>query len=337
VHAVRDVFPHAVLQWEDFKQHNAIRLLDRYRTTLPSFNDDIQGTAAVVVAGILAALRHSGERIAGQRLVFLGAGAAAIGIARLMSQVMRRAGAAKDDISAGIVMLDSRGLIFDGREDVDEDKRPFALPAAALARYGFPPARRHDFQTVIRQVAPTILIGTSSTPGAFGEDAIREMAKRTRSPIIFPLSNPTSKAEATPADLLHWTGGRALVATGSPFDPVDIGGTTRQVGQANNVFIFPGVGLGAVVAHAREITDSMFLAAADTLAGLVATDRLSVGALYPRLSGLRDVSRAIAIAVAEQARDCGVAGLDADEDVAARVSAAMWMPSYPAESRRASG
>jgi malic enzyme len=337
VHAVRDVFPHAVLQWEDFKQHNAIRLLDRYRATLPSFNDDIQGTAAVVVAGILAALRHSGERIAGQRLVFLGAGAAAIGIARLMSQVMRRAGAAKDDISAGIVMLDSRGLIFDGREDVDEDKRPFALPAAALARYGFPPARRHDFQTVIRQVAPTILIGTSSTPGAFGEDAIREMAKRTRSPIIFPLSNPTSKAEATPADLLHWTGGRALVATGSPFDPVDIGGTTRQVGQANNVFIFPGVGLGAVVAHAREITDSMFLAAADTLAGLVATDRLSVGALYPRLSGLRDVSRAIAIAVAEQARDCGVAGLDADEDVAARVSAAMWMPSYPAESRRASG
>jgi malic enzyme len=336
VHAVRDVFPRAVLQWEDFKQHNAIRLLDRYRATLPSFNDDIQGTAAVVVAGILAALRHSGERIAGQRLVFLGAGAAGIGIARLMSQVMRRAGAAEDDISAGIVMLDSRGLIFDGREDVDEDKRPFALPAVALARYGFPPARRHDFQTVIRQVAPTILIGTSSTPGAFGEDAIREMAMRTRYPIIFPLSNPTSKSEATPADVLHWTGGRALVATGSPFDPVDIGGTTRQVGQANNVFIFPGVGLGAVVAQAREITDSMFVTAADTLASLVGTDRLSAGALYPRLSALREVSRAIAIAVAEQARDCGVAGLDADDDVAARVSAAMWMPSYPAESRRAS-
>lgn len=337
VYAVRDVFPHAVLQWEDFKQHNAIRLLDRYRASLPSFNDDIQGTAAVVVAGILAALRHSGGRVAEQRMVFLGAGAAGIGIARLMSQVMRRAGVAEDDISAAIVMLDSRGLIFDGRPDVDEDKRPFALPSGALARYGFPPARQHDFQTVIRQVAPTVLIGTSSTPGAFGEDAIREMAARTRFPIIFPLSNPTSKSEATPADVLRWTGGRALVATGSPFDPVDIGGTTRQVGQANNVFIFPGVGLGAVAAQAREITDSMFLAAAHTLAGLVGTDRLSAGALYPRLSGLREVSRAIAVAVAEQARECGVAGLDAGEDIAARVGAAMWMPSYPAEGRGVSG
>jgi malic enzyme len=329
VHAVREVFPHAVLQWEDFKQHNAIRLLDRYRATLPSFNDDIQGTAAVVVAGILAALRHTGEQVAGQRLVFLGAGAAGTGIARLTRKVMRRAGVAEDDISAAIVMLDSRGLIFEGREDLDEDKRPFALPAVALARYGFPSARRHDLQAVIRHVAPTILIGTSSTPGAFGEDAIREMATRTRSPIIFPLSNPTSMSEATPADLLHWTGGRALVATGSPFDPVDIGGTTRQVGQANNVFIFPGVGLGAVVAQAREVTDNMFLAAADTLAGLVGTDRLSAGALYPRLSGLREVSRAIAIAVAEQARHCGVAGLDADQDVASLVNAAMWMPGYP--------
>jgi len=330
VHAVRDVFPHAVLQWEDFKQHNAIRLLDRYRTTLPSFNDDIQGTAAVVAAGILAALRHSGEPVAGQRLVFLGAGAAGIGIARLMGQVMRRAGASADEIRAAIVMLDSHGLIFDGRDDVAEDKRPFALPAVALARYGFPSARRHDFQTVIRQVAPTILVGTSSTPGAFGEDAVKAMAARTRSPIIFPLSNPTSKSEATPGDLLHWTAGRALVATGSPFGPVDVAGNTRQIGQANNVFIFPGVGLGAVVAQAREVTDSMFLAAADTLASLVGPDRLSAGALYPRLGDLREVSRAIAIAVAERARECGVAHLDADQDVTSRVEAAMWTPNYPA-------
>jgi len=330
VHAVRDVFPHAVLQWEDFKQHNAIRLLDRYRTTLPSFNDDIQGTAAVVAAGILAALRHSGEPVAGQRLVFLGAGAAGIGIARLMGQVMRRAGASADEIRAAIVMLDSHGLIFDGRDDVAEDKRPFALPAVALARYGFPSARRHDFQTVIRQVAPTILVGTSSTPGAFGEDAVKAMAARTRSPIIFPLSNPTSKSEATPGDLLHWTAGRALVATGSPFGPVDVAGNTRQIGQANNVFIFPGVGLGAVVAQAREVTDSMFLAAADTLASLVGPDRLSAGALYPRLGDLREVSRAIAIAVAEQARECGMAHLDADQDVTSRVEAAMWTPNYPA-------
>ncbi len=330
VHAIREVYPHAVLQWEDFKQHNAIRLLDRYRTALPSFNDDIQGTAAVVVAGILAALRRGGEMVAGQRLVFLGAGAAGLGIARLLSQVMRRSGIAEDDIRAAIAMVDSRGLIFDGREDVDEDKRPFALPRAALARYGFPPASRHDFHAVIRQVAPTILIGTSSTPGAFDEDAITQMAAQARSPIIFPLSNPTSKAEATPADVLRWTGGRALVATGSPFGPVDVAGTARQIGQANNVFIFPGVGLGAVVARAREITDSMFLAAADTLAGLVPPDRLAAGALYPPVADLRRVSRAIAIAVAEQARECGVAHPEAPKDVAAAVAAAMWTPSYPA-------
>jgi malate dehydrogenase (oxaloacetate-decarboxylating) len=336
VDAVRDVYPHAVLQWEDFKQHNAIRLLDRYRATLPSFNDDIQGTAAVVVAGILAALRHSGELVSGQRLVFLGAGAAGIGIARLWSQVMRRAGVVEDEISAAIVMLDSRGLIFDGRDDVDEDKLPFALPTTAFARYGFPAARRHDLQAVIRQVSPTILIGTSSTPGAFGEDAITEMARRTRSPIILPLSNPTSKSEATPADVLRWTGGRALVATGSPFEPVDIGGSTREVGQANNVFVFPGVGLGAVVAQTREITDGMFLAAADTLATLVGTDRLSAGALYPRLSGLREVSRAIAVAVVEQAGECGVADLDGDQDAASLVDAAMWTPSYAASNRRTS-
>jgi malic enzyme len=329
VHAVREVFPHAVLQWEDFKQHNAIRLLDRYRVALPSFNDDIQGTAAVVVAGVLAALRHSGEPTAGQRIVFLGAGAAGLGIARLMSQVMRRAGVPEHDIRAAIVMLDSRGLIFDGRENVDEDKRPFALSTVALARYGFSPATSHDLRTVIRHVAPTILIGTSSTPGAFDEEAIRDMAARTRSPIIFPLSNPTSKSEATPADVLHWTGGRAVVATGSPFGPVEIGGTTRQIGQANNVFIFPGVGLGAIVAQAREVTDGMFLAAADTLAGLVRPDRLSAGALYPPVADLREVSRAIAIAVAEHARECGVARPGGDHDVTAAVDAAMWTPNYP--------
>jgi malic enzyme len=328
VHAVREVFPRAVLQWEDFKQHNAIRLLDRYRSVLPSFNDDIQGTAAVVVAGVLAALRHIGGIASGQRLVFFGAGAAGLGTARLMSRVMRRAGAAEEDIRAGVVMLDSRGLIFQGRQDVDADKRPFALPEAAMARYGFPPASRYDLQTVIRQVAPTILVGTSSVPGAFDDIVIKEMAARTRLPIIFPLSNPTSQAEATPADVLRLTAGQALIATGSPFEPVAIAGVIRQVGQANNVFIFPGVGLGAVVAQAREVTDSMFLAAADTLATLVTPDRLAAGALYPRLAGLRDVSRAIAIAVAEQAREYGVSRLDDRQDIAAAVDAAMWTPSY---------
>jgi malic enzyme len=177
-------------------------------------------------------------------------------------------------------------------------------------------------------VEPTILIGTSGTQGAFTERAIRQMAAATRTPIVFPLSNPTSKSEATPADVLRWTGGRALVATGSPFGPVDVGGAARLIGQANNVFIFPGVGLGAIASRASEITDDMFLAAATTLAGLVPDERLASGALYPRLAGLRTVSRAIAIAVASQARAAGVARLPEDQDIEAAVDAAMWSPGY---------
>ncbi len=328
VRAVRDTFPDAVLQWEDFKQHNAIRLLDKYRAALPSFNDDIQGTAAVVVAGILAALRHSGEPIADQRLVFLGAGAAGLGIARLVSQVMRSAGAAPHAVRSAIVMLDSRGLVFEGRDHLDQDKRPFALRDPAMARYGFAPASAYDLETVVRHVAPTILIGTSGTQGAFTEAAIGEMAARTTAPIVFPLSNPTSKSEATPADVLRWTDGRALVATGSPFGPVDVAGVARLVGQANNVFIFPGVGLGAIVSRASEVTDGMFLAAATTLAGLVPAERLAAGALYPPLGDLRVVSRAIAIAVVRQARADGVARMQAGQDVEAAVDAAMWSPHY---------
>jgi malate dehydrogenase (oxaloacetate-decarboxylating) len=331
VRAVSDTFPGAVLQWEDFKQHNAIRLLDRYRNVLPSFNDDIQGTAAVVVAGILAALRHSGENPAEQRLVFLGAGAAGLGIARLASHIMSAAGASADTVRRAFVMLDSHGLIFEGRDPLDPDKEPFALSAGTLAGFGLGPAgpsSRYDLETVVRQVAPTILIGTSGTQGAFSEQAIRAMAARTKSPIVFPLSNPTSKSEATAADVLSWTDGRALVATGSPFGPVDVGGAARLVGQANNVFIFPGVGLGAIVSQASEITDGMFLAAATTLAGLVSEERLASGALYPRLAGLRAVSRAIAVAVASQARESGLARMPENKDIAAAVDAAMWNPGY---------
>jgi len=331
VRAVREVFPGALLQWEDFKQHNAIALLDRYRQELPSFNDDIQGTAAVVVAGMLAALRHDGRPLAAQRVVFLGAGAAGLGIARLAGQVMRAQGASEPDIARALVLLDSRGLVFQGRGVLDADKRPFALPAAALAGYGFEPAGPADgygLTEVIRRVAPTILIGTSGSGGAFTEAAIREMAARADRPIVFPLSNPTSKSEATPQDVLAWTGGRALVATGSPFAPVRAGGAVRQIGQANNVFIFPGVGLGAIVSRARLVTDGMFLAAARTLAGLVTQDRLAAGALYPRLADLRTVSRQIAVAVAREAIGSGVAATPPGQDIEAAVDSAMWTPAY---------
>ena len=327
VNAVLEVFPSALLQWEDFKQHNAIRLLGRYRHRIASFNDDIQGTAAVVIAGLLAALRLRGEPLAAQRLVLLGAGAAGTGIARLAETVIREQDSAAS-LRRAIVMLDSRGLVFDGRDHLDDDKRPFALPAAELTRLGFTPASHYDLETVVRQLAPTILVGTSATAGTFTEPVIREMAARTPAPIVLPLSNPTAKSEATPADVLAWSEGRALVATGSAFDPVRVGGRDRVVGQANNVFIFPGVGLGAIVSRARQVTDRMFLVAAITLADRVTTRRLSDGALYPRLSELRPISRAIAIAVAREACASGVASMMSDSEVEAAVDASIWAPDY---------
>jgi len=328
VSAVRDTFPDAVLQWEDFKQHNAIRLLDAYRHTLPSFNDDIQGTAVVVLAGILAAMRSLGSRLRDQRLVLAGSGAAGTGIARLVGQAMRADGASPEDVRTRIVLTDSRGLVFADRTPLDADKRWCALPADSLARHGFTAAPHYDLETVIRQVAPTILIGTTATPGTFTAAAIREMAAHTRVPIVFALSNPTSRAEAVPADILAWSDGRALVATGSPFDPVEAGGRTRVIAQANNLYTFPGLGLGTIAARARAVTDTMLLAAAATLAALVPGSRLDEGALYPALAGLRQISRAIAIAVAREAQQAGVARMDPGLDAEEAVDATIWTPEY---------
>jgi malic enzyme len=328
VMGVRDAFPRAVLQWEDFKQHNAIRVLDRYRHRITSFNDDIQGTSAVALAGILAGIRRSGGRLGDQRLVFLGAGAAGIGIARLVRQAMQREGTPPEVIRWAIVMLDSHGLVFEGRAPLDEDKHEFALAPGDLRGLGFDEAGPHDLEAVIARVRPTVLIGASGTPGTFTEDAIREMARHVRSPIILPLSNPTAKTEGIPEDLLRWTEGRAVVATGSPFAPVLLDGRRHLIGQANNAFVFPGVGLGAIVAEATEIPDEMFLAAADALAGMVPDDRLAQGALYPAQSALRDVSRAIAIRVVRVARDAGVGRSLSDEQIERAVDATVWFPDY---------
>ena len=328
VGAVRAVYPDALLQWEDFKQHNAIRLLDNYRHRLPCFNDDIQGTAAVVSAGILAALQHRGEKLSEQRLVLLGSGAAGIGIARLVQAIIRSEGASELEARLAVTMLDSQGLIFEGRDGVQDDKRPFARTSDELSSLGFEPSDRYDLETVVRHVAPTILIGTSGKPGVFTEAAVREMAARTPRPIVLPLSNPTANSEATPSDVMAWSDGRAIVATGSPFEPVEIGGRTQIVGQANNVFVFPGVGLGAVAGRASEITDRMFLVAATTLADLVPAERLEQGAIYPRLTELRSISRAIAIAVAREGRDGGVAPMATDAQIEAAVDGCVWAPEY---------
>ena len=328
VEGVVRVFPHALLQWEDFKQHNAIRLLDRYRHRLASFNDDIQGTAGTVLAGIYAALRVLKRPLTDQRFVCLGAGAAGIGIARLIRIALERELVPDEQIRQSIVMYDEFGLLYEARDPLDEDQRAFSLGPAQMEMLGLSPADRHDLQAVIRQVKPTFLIGVSATGGAFTEAVIREMASHVDIPVVLPMSNPTARAEATPADVISWTEGRALVATGSPFAPVDHGGRTRVIGQANNAFVFPGVGLGAIVAEAHEVTDEMFLAAARTLAELVTSERLAEGALYPPVSALRQVSRRIAGKIVCVARDCGVGRQYPPDEVEAAVEAMMWQPEY---------
>ena len=329
VEAVIEVFPHAVVQWEDFKQHNAILILDRYRHRVTSFNDDIQGTAGVTVAGILSALRLTGGSLVDQRIVFVGAGAAGIGIARLMRVAMRRAGADEDTVRDAIAMLDSHGLTFQRRVPLDEDKWELALGDEAMHTHGFDPeASTHNLAETVRRMRPTVLVGTTGNPGTFTEEAVRAMADAVERPVLFPLSNPTAMAEATPADILSWTDGHALVASGSPFDPVDTQTGQRIIGQANNVFIFPGLGLGAIVAEAHEITDALFLAAAETLAEVVDEDRLVVGALYPPQAALRDVSRRIAVRVVREARDAGLGRMIADHEIEPAVDAAMWWPDY---------
>ncbi|MGB9111461.1 MAG: NAD-dependent malic enzyme [Acidimicrobiales bacterium] len=328
VEAVIEVHPHALLQWEDFKQQNAFRLLNRYRDRLASFNDDIEGTAAVVLGGILAALRQSGERLVDQRLVFLGAGAACIGIARLVRDAMIEEGISPTSANEAIVLIDSHGPVTLERGDLDEFKREFAISPSRARTLGIDLGGSYELDDVVARMRPTILIGATGVPGSFTERALRAMSQSVDNPIVFALSNPTANCEATPEQILDWTDGRALVATGSPFDPVEIDGRTRIVGQANNVYVFPGIGLGAIVTRTREMTGDMFLAAAKTLSLAVTDDRLAAGAIYPPLDDLRTISRRIAIAVAERARDAGRARIVGHTEIEHDVDAQMWFPDY---------
>jgi malic enzyme len=325
VHAVKEVFPNALLQWEDFANITSFECLDRYREVLPSFNDDIQGTAAVVVAGLKAAVRRTGGRLCDQRVVIQGSGSAGIGIFRQLSAAMVADGLPADQVHRRILVLDSKGLVVEGRSGLEPRKRAVATPKGVVAKWGIR-SKEIPLAQVIEHVEPTVLIGVSGHPNQFTEPMIKAMASVAEAPIVMPLSNPTSKAEALPADIIAWSEGRALVATGSPFDDVIHDGSRHRIGQANNVFIFPGVGLGMVVSKARQVTTNMFTAAADALARRVTDDLLSTGALYPPIEEVREVSHAVAHAVAEQAVRDGVAAPIVD--VEGVISATMWDPCY---------
>ena len=329
VQAIARTQPRAMLQWEDFAKGNARRLLDRYRTRILSLNDDIQGTGAVTVAGLLAAVEALGERLSAQRIVMLGAGSAATGIGDLIVAAMAAEGASPESARETLWLVDSHGLVHTGRGDLDAEKRLFAQPRERLSEWPAPPAGESwSLADVVARVRPTVLIGTAAQPGAFDEPIVRELARHVARPIIFPLSNPTDKSEATPEQVLTWTDGRALVATGSPFPDVTYAGRQIRIGQCNNMFIFPGVGQGVVASGARTMTEGMLLAAARALSARAPIRRSPDGALYPPLEDVRLVARDVARAVAIAAQREGVAAPCAPGELESRLDANTWAPHY---------
>lgn len=320
------LFPNAMLHWEDFSAANAHRILERYRNDICAFNDDIQGTAAVVVAAVEAAVRRTGSSLEDARVVVYGAGTAGVGIADLLIDGLVTAGVDRKEAYRHFWALGSRGLIVEG-DPMRDFQEPFARPASEVESWNRDAEGHISLEEVIRQVQPTILIGTSGQPGTFTEQVVTTMAVGCEKPIIMPLSNPTDLAEATPEDLLRWTDGKALIATGSPFDPVEYKGTTYTIAQANNAFVFPGIGLGVIVTHARRISDRMIRKAAEALARFN-TDISLGSSLLPTINDLRLVSASIAIEVAQAAIDEKLARRIPHNLVSA-VHESMWRPDYP--------
>ena len=321
VAAVKQKFPRVLLQWEDFSKHNAARLLERYRDRLCSFNDDIQGTGAVTVAGLLAALKVLDSELAAQRIVILGAGSSAIGICDQIVATMVHAGYTDHEAKQKLWLVDSQGLVHNGRSNLESSKRKYARSATSIEAVGL------NLYDVVKNIQPTILIGTSGQRGAFTEEIIRELAKHVERPVIFPLSNPTSKSEATPEELTRWTNGRALIATGSPFPPISHNGRLIRVGQCNNAFIFPGVGLGVIASGARRVTEAMFSAAARVLSEFSPAMSDPDGPLFPPLEVTQHVSYRVALAVGTEAVRAGLASISL-ESLEHAINEKMWTPHY---------
>ncbi len=316
--AVEEIFPRSLIQFEDFANVNAFRLLKNYRDRMCAFNDDIQGTAAVALAGLFSAFRVTGRTLKDQKILFLGAGEAGTGIGDLIVYAMVKEGMEEEEARSRCWFVDSKGLVVKSRNDLAEHKRSYAHD------YPFLP----DFLAAIESLLPTAIIGVSGRPGTFTRPVLEAMARLNDRPIVFALSNPTSLSECTAQEAYAWTQGRCIFASGSPFDPVKVNGKTLLPAQGNNVYIFPGLGLGVVATRARLVTDEMFLAAAKTLAHEVTAADLAQGRIYPRLARIRDVSAAIAEAVAEVAYNSGLATETRPEDLSAHIRSQMYEPKY---------
>jgi malate dehydrogenase (oxaloacetate-decarboxylating)(NADP+) len=319
IEAVQEVFPGILIQFEDFGNQNAFRLLDKYRDKVKCFNDDIQGTGAVALSGIIGSLRITGGVLSEQRLLFLGAGEAGIGTADAFVAALVEEGVSVEDARKQCWFYDTQGLLTSRRENIAHHKQRYARDLEPVG----------SFLEAIETLKPTAILGLSGQPGSFPQQVIEAMARINERPIIFALSNPTSKAECTAEQAYRWSDGRAIFASGSPFDEVKIGNRTHVPGQGNNVYIFPGVGLGAIVSGAKRVTDEMFLAASHSLARQVSEEDLAVGNVYPSLKRIRDVSANIAYEVARIAWDNGLTDLPEPEDIKAEIYKHMYQPIYP--------
>jgi malate dehydrogenase (oxaloacetate-decarboxylating) len=328
VESVNRCFPRVLLQWEDFAKGNAIHQLARFRDRLCTFNDDIQGTAAVVLAGLYAGLRITRQRFSDERVLLAGAGAAAQGIAELLVTAFQEEGLSQAEARGRIWTFDSKGLVTKDRANLEDFKAACARDPAELGTYTCLDRSKPTLAEVILNVRPSVLLGTSGTPGTFNEASVRAMAKVNERPLIFPLSNPTSKAECTASEAVCWSDGRGIVASGSPFKPVDFNGTRHRIGQANNAWIFPGMGLGITVGGISRVTNSLFLEAAKTLATAVRESDLREGTVYPEMTRIRECSREVAIAVICRATAEGHASDGAVHDLESRITASMWSPGY---------
>jgi malate dehydrogenase (oxaloacetate-decarboxylating) len=329
VQAVKQELPDTCLQWEDFATPHARPILERYRDELLTFNDDVQGTAAVALGAILAAVKVAGKSLKEQQIVMVGAGSAGIGVADLLRAAMRQEGLTEEQARSRFWFVDRGGLLHSGRSDLTPEQKVYAQPHERVAEWPRAANGQIGLAELIGTIDATVLIGLSTATGTFTESIVREMARRAPRPIIFPLSNPTAKSEANADDLVRWTEGRALVATGSPFAPVSFGPRTIPIAQCNNVYIFPAIGLALAASGARRVTDAMILAAARALAEKSPALRDSSGSLLPALPDLRRVAAHIASAVGLQAQHDGVAPRTSEDELRQRLIATQWTPEYP--------